>query len=119
MLYEWRKVDGGRESYDESNQSVRIIRDAEDKEDVEIMNADEVSPALWTLRKCAQTKCAGEGEFLMATVKDSQRYRRRRLHRLRRGSETRALVAHLRAKAHPRVARTTPSIMAYNSKQSS
>jgi len=76
MLYEWRKVDGGRESYDESNQSVTLVRDAESKADVEIMSADEVSPAVWSLKKCAQAKCGAEVESLTATIKDSDRYRR-------------------------------------------
>ena len=76
MLYEWREVESGRESYDESKQTVTLQRDAEDKADVEIMSADEVSPAIWSLRKCAQAKCGGEGDALTATVKDGDRYRR-------------------------------------------
>ena len=76
MLYEWRQVDEGRESYDESKQKVTIMRDAEDRADVEIMNADEVSPAVWSLKKCAQTKCDDDSKPLTATVKDTQRYRK-------------------------------------------
>ncbi len=39
MLYEERRVDGGRDRYDESKQSVTLVRDAEDKQDVEIVSA--------------------------------------------------------------------------------
>jgi hypothetical protein len=61
MLYEQRKVDRGHEFYEEGKQSVRLVRDAEDKQDVEIMGADEVSPAVWSLRLCKDPQCTGEG----------------------------------------------------------
>jgi hypothetical protein len=69
MLYEQRHVDGGRESYDESNQYVTMVHDAEDKQDVEFMSADEVSPAVWSLQLCKDPKCVGDDErYLQATV---------------------------------------------------
>ncbi len=37
MLYEERKVDKGREFYDEAKQSVTLVRDAEDKQDLDII----------------------------------------------------------------------------------
>ena len=58
MLYEERKVQSGREFYAESKQSVWLKHDAEDKQDVEIMSADEVSPAMWSLKLC---QCAVPG----------------------------------------------------------
>ena len=70
MLYEERKVETGNESYDESKQTVTLLQDAEDKEDVPIMSADEVSPAVWSLQICDQSKCDAENRTpLKATVK--------------------------------------------------
>jgi hypothetical protein len=60
MLYEERRVDKGRESYDESKQAVTLLRDAEDREDVQIMSADEVSPAVWSIQKCDARNCDTE-----------------------------------------------------------
>src|SRR5579871_628947 len=37
MLYEQRHIDKGREAYEESKQDVTLIRDAEDKQDVDIV----------------------------------------------------------------------------------
>lgn len=52
MLYEQRHIEAGRQFYDESRQRVRFVRDADKKADVEIASADEVSPAVWTLKIC-------------------------------------------------------------------
>ena len=60
MIYEERKVESGRESYDESKQEVTLAHDAEDKQDVDIMSADEVSPAVWSLKLCQDAQCADE-----------------------------------------------------------
>jgi hypothetical protein len=57
MLYEERHVDNGREFYDESRQAVTLLREAEDKEDLDIMAADEVSPAVWSLQICDGNQC--------------------------------------------------------------
>jgi hypothetical protein len=73
MLYEWREVNKGRESYDESHQEVTLRRDAEDKADVDIMSADEVSPAVWSLEKCENDRCKDGDENrnpLRATVRN-------------------------------------------------
>jgi hypothetical protein len=70
MLYAERKVQGGREFYDESKQSVWLKHDGEDKQDVEIMNADEVSPAIWSLKLCEDAQCKGPDTYpLMAMLK--------------------------------------------------
>lgn len=70
MIYEQRRVEGGRESYDESNQDVTLAHDAEDKQDVQIMSADEVSPAVWSLRLCQDAQCSGKDVYpLKATLK--------------------------------------------------
>ena len=66
----------GANCTDESKQKVTIMRDAEERADVEVMNADEVSPAVWSLKKCAQTKCGDDSQPLKATVKDAQRFRK-------------------------------------------
>jgi hypothetical protein len=52
MLYEQRHIEAGRKFYDESRQTVRFVRDAEQKVDVEIASADDISPAVWTLKIC-------------------------------------------------------------------
>ena len=68
MLYEERKVENGREFYDEAKQSVTLLRDAEDKQDLDIMSADEVSPAVWSLRllSCDKDGRCTEEEVLKA-----------------------------------------------------
>jgi hypothetical protein len=74
MLYEGRAVkDGGAKFYDEAQQDVTLFRDAQDKEDLDIMSADEVSPAVWSLEKCENGQCEDGDENrnpLRATVKD-------------------------------------------------
>jgi hypothetical protein len=70
MLYQERHVERGHEYYDESKQSVTLLRDAEDKRDVDIMSADEVSPAVWSIRLCKEPQCTGE-DVLRAKVQPS------------------------------------------------
>jgi hypothetical protein len=73
MLYEERQVDSGRESYDEARQTVNLLRDAEDQEDLQIMSADEVSPAVWSIQICDSNKCDGKSDNpLQASVKNGQ-----------------------------------------------
>jgi hypothetical protein len=63
MLYEERAVNGdGAKFYEEAQQKVTLSRDAQDKEDLEIMGADEVSPAVWSLEKCEKGQCADGDE---------------------------------------------------------
>jgi hypothetical protein len=50
MLYEQRDIEAGRKYYDESRQSVRYERDRDDEGDVEIVSADDVSPAIWSIK---------------------------------------------------------------------
>jgi hypothetical protein len=68
MLYEERRVDKGHEFYDEAKQSVTLVRDAEDKQDLDIMSADEVSPAVWSLSllSCDEHGKCNEGDVLKA-----------------------------------------------------
>jgi hypothetical protein len=61
MLYEQRHIEAGRKFYDESQQRVRFVRDAEKKVDVEIASADDVSPAVWTLKMC-HGQCDPDGK---------------------------------------------------------
>jgi hypothetical protein len=56
MLYEQRHIDRGQEFFEESKQDVSLILDADDKRDVEVVRADDVSPAVWSL----QIKQGGE-----------------------------------------------------------
>jgi hypothetical protein len=61
MLYEKRQVeDGTNNFYDESHQDVELIRDGEDKADVEVVSADEASPTVWSLRICDTSECDAE-----------------------------------------------------------
>jgi hypothetical protein len=71
MLYGERKVaDGTNNFYDESQQDVELIRAGEDKADVEVISADEVSPAVWSLRICDTSQCDIEPvKLLQAKVK--------------------------------------------------
>lgn len=71
MLYEERQVaDGTNNFYDESRQDVQLIRAGEDKADVEVMSADEVSPAVWSLKICDTSQCEKEPpKFLQAMAK--------------------------------------------------
>jgi hypothetical protein len=77
MLYEERKVaDGTNNFYDESQQDVELIRGGEDKADVEVTSADEVSPAVWSLRICDTSDCDAERPNplkAMATRKGTKR----------------------------------------------
>ena len=69
MLYEERRIDRGRDAYDESRQTVTLLRVAEDKEDLDIMSADEVSPSVWSIHLCDKEKCDGkENKILQAGV---------------------------------------------------
>ena len=73
MLYEKRQVENGRDSYDESRQAVSLLRDAEDKEDLDVMSADEVSPEVWSIQICNKPRCDGEGKRrLQASAKNGQ-----------------------------------------------
>lgn len=73
MLYEERQVDSGRDSYDESRQAVSLLRDAEDKEDLDIMSADEVSPAVWSIHICDKPICDGkDAKLLQASAQNGQ-----------------------------------------------
>ena len=50
-----------------------LVRDAEDKQDVDIVSADEVSPAAWSLKLCENSQCTGDdGRLLRAAVLPAQ-----------------------------------------------
>ena len=56
-----------------SKQAVTLVRDAEDKEDLDAVSADEVSPAVWSLEKCEKGQCEDGDENknpLRATVRN-------------------------------------------------
>jgi hypothetical protein len=50
MIYEQRLISTGREFYDESRQTVTLQRDADEKKDVEVVSADDISPAVWSIQ---------------------------------------------------------------------
>lgn len=76
MLYEQRHIDKGRQYYDESRQEVSLIRDADEPREVEIVGADDVSPAVWSIQILSTSpKGSGEGaapKFLSARIRDAQ-----------------------------------------------
>ena len=50
MLYEERHIKDRGEFYDEAHQEVELLRKAEMPKDIEIVPADDVSPAVWRLK---------------------------------------------------------------------
>jgi len=56
MLYELRNITKHREFVDEGQQDVTLLRKANDQKDVEIVPADDVSPAIWHIRLIPQAK---------------------------------------------------------------
>jgi hypothetical protein len=52
MLYEQRQVDAGRAYFDEARQTISFVRDEDERKEVEIAGADDVSPAVWSLKIC-------------------------------------------------------------------
>ena len=63
MLYAQRQIVTGREFYDESRQTVRIIRDAVQPADVTIMSADDVAP-VWYIRIVQPGPKGADGKVL-------------------------------------------------------
>ena len=51
MLYEMRSVIDGGENYTEGRQHIQIIRGAEEGRVVEIVRADDISPAVWLIEQ--------------------------------------------------------------------
>jgi hypothetical protein len=60
MLYEQRHIEAERKYYDEARQTMTFIRDSDETQDVEIVSADDVSPAVWSLKIC-NGKCDPNG----------------------------------------------------------
>lgn len=52
MLYEQRHIEAGRKYYDEAKQTVSFIRNKDQDQYVDIVGADDVSPAVWSLKIC-------------------------------------------------------------------
>jgi hypothetical protein len=50
MLYEERRIDKGWEFYEESKQEVSFVRKADPPRTVEVVSADDVSPAVWSIQ---------------------------------------------------------------------
>jgi hypothetical protein len=65
MIYEERRIEGERGNYNEGLQDVTLRRDAEDKQDVELLNADDVSPAVWSLKLCEDAHCTGPDPYVL------------------------------------------------------
>jgi hypothetical protein len=50
MLYEERQINEGAEYYEEARQAVSFLRDADTPRDVDFINPDDVSPAVWSIQ---------------------------------------------------------------------
>jgi hypothetical protein len=65
MLYERRMLKSGEPHYMEGRQKVKLIKDGEPVHEVEIVPADDVSPAIWSIRSL-------ENETLKAKTDDGE-----------------------------------------------
>lgn len=75
MLYEQRLINNGRQFYDEGHQDVTFLRAAEEKRDVEMVAADDVSPAVWSIKILhGEGKTAGP-EFVKAHIEENGPWR--------------------------------------------
>jgi hypothetical protein len=96
MLYAERQVDWGDNKYfDEARQEVTLRRDAVPQEDLEVVNADEVSPAVWSLQICIKGNCetTQQSEFLTAAPTNGGKDRHQFLTAaLRKGGKDRRVV---------------------------
>ena len=74
MFYQKREIARGRESYVEGLQDVRLIEDVYPPKDVEIVSADDVAPAAWSIKILprGQVEHGGvdDGPFVEAGVGD-------------------------------------------------
>jgi hypothetical protein len=69
MLFEQREIGNGRQYYDEGQQGVTLRRNAEVPRDIEIVSADDVSPAVWSIQIGPSDPKSGiEPSFLSAGV---------------------------------------------------
>jgi hypothetical protein len=50
MLYEERRIDKGWEFYEESKQEVSFLRKADPPRPAEVVSADDVRPAVWSIQ---------------------------------------------------------------------
>jgi hypothetical protein len=78
MLYEQRKINLGREYYDESRQAVRLFRDVDKVREVEIVGADDVSPAVWSIQIIPKQQPAASVQtpkFLGARLENNASFR--------------------------------------------
>jgi hypothetical protein len=76
MLYEERHINKGREFYDESKQEVSFLRYADEPRDVEVVSADDVSPAIWSIQILPPGAPTDHKTLLLgARVDDSSPYR--------------------------------------------
>jgi hypothetical protein len=74
MLYEQRHISKHREYYNESQQEVELIRKADGPKDVEIVPADDVSPAVWYIKVLTQSEAqsAVKGTLTNGNVSNNQ-----------------------------------------------
>ena len=67
MLYERRVIKSGEAHYMEGRQAVELIKDGEPVHEVEIVPADDIAPAVWSIRTLEN-----ENETLQAKTGDGE-----------------------------------------------
>ncbi len=70
MLYEQRHITDGAQFYDESRQTITLLRRADAQRDVEIVSADDVAPAVWHIQILPGE--TGVTDAAKAATKDAQ-----------------------------------------------
>jgi len=75
MLYEQRLINNGREFYDEGHQDVTFLRAAEEKRDIEMVGADDVSPAVWSIKILHEEGKTESPEFVKAHLEENAPWR--------------------------------------------
>jgi hypothetical protein len=72
MLYEMRQITSGRQHVMEGRQQIEISKDAYDAEEVEIVPADDIAPAVWSIKLTDGEEMASQKSHdLAARVGDS------------------------------------------------
>ena len=70
MIYEIRKVEAGANHYLEGLQRVQLIRDGELKQTVEIVPADDIAPAVWSVKRQTAETPPDQAPDLQAKLAD-------------------------------------------------
>jgi hypothetical protein len=75
MMYEQKKVTAGGDHYLEGLQTVKLTQDGEVKQTVEIVPADDIAPAVWSIKRQTTEPDPGQAPDLRASVPGGTRRR--------------------------------------------